>query len=428
MQHRNFVTGLTAGALASLVALAACSTSAQTQSPESAKDDARADAKATIVRSSGSGAVVTRPTKDNQNIVVTYRTQDPRSSEASRTRSTVIVEGQPTNETHERVVTWLSARNPAFGTTQDRAAGKAQDIRIERRIVDGKEEVKLWINGKEVKVDSMEDVHKAIRESDLDVDVQVFTELQTVPHVFEFNDVENMIVTEPFEMSVPHFALGDLLSGKAPKAMLGVHLEPISDDLREYLGLAEGAGARVAIVVEDTPAAKAGLQKGDIILAVKTPGEEHDGLTVEKLREVIAQCEPGAEVTFTLLRKGEKKTAAATLAQWDGSRFGAIDGQRLLFKDLEPSLRLGDLPNLKNEFFHDGRLLEVRPQLQELQPRLLELQRRTGDRIRKAMPEAEEMFRRMEQQMEEMQRMLENLRKQQDELRKQVQQPATSDA
>lgn len=424
MLHRHVATGLTAGALASLIALAAC---AQTQSTDSAKAATPPAPESTTVRSVGSDAVVASPTSDNRYYVITHNTQNPASKELSQTRSTVVVQAQPSTEARNRFVTWRSTQDPAVGTIQDRRAGKAQDIRIERKVVDGQEDVRLWINGKEIDVETMEDVHKAIAESDLDVDVQVFTEMQAVPHVFEFRGGQNPDFFKPFALATPSFELGHLFSGEAPKAMLGVHLETISDDLREYLGLAEGAGARVASVVEDSPAAKAGLQKGDIILAVKTPSEGHDGLTVEKLREVIAQCEPGAEVTFTLLRKGEKKKVTATLAEWDASRLGVFDGRHMLFNDLNTSLRRGDLPSLRHDLF-DGRLLEVRPQLQELQPRLLELRRQTEETIRKAIPDAEEMFRLMEQQMEQMQQMLDNLRKQQDQLRKQVQQPSTSDA
>ena len=393
MRHGHAVTVMAAGALASLVALAACATQAQTQAQE--------------------------PATTNETIVVTRPTQ-------VRTRAYTRVQPAPTSDARTYVVT----RN---ASPQDPAANETQEIRIERKIVNGEEEVYLWINGKEIEVESMEEVHEAIGKSNIDADVRFFGGGRGAMRSFQFQPGQMQMEVEgfrppdgAFELTMPQFDVSTLGVFNPPKSMLGVHLEPISDDLRDYLGLAEEAGARVAAVVDDSAAAKAELKKGDIIVAIKAGSESHDGLSVDTLREIISQSEPGTEITLTVLRKGERLTVNATLAEWDGERLGRF-GQ---FDLIEPPATLRGLGG-------EGLQLELSPtirrgmredRLLELQPMMRRLERDTQDVIRRALPDHEEMLRMMEQQLEEVQRLLEGIRQQQEELRRDSEPSNTPDA
>lgn len=77
---------------------------------------------------------------------------------------------------------------------------------------------------------------------------------------------------------------------------LGVSVNSLSDQLKEHFGVKDGV--LVSSVTEDSVAAKAGLQAGDIIVSV-------NGSTVDdasEVREEMADVDPGAEFTLDIVR------------------------------------------------------------------------------------------------------------------------------
>lgn len=386
MRHAHALTGLTAGAAASLMTLAASTACSQTQPAPSAENDV---------------------------IVLT----SPREAQVRTYTLT-----QPSPQTRTFVVTRQAGQDPA--------ASKSQDIRIERKVVDGKEDVRLWINGKEIDVETMEDVQKAIGEAgaQVDVDVQILDpkqqhlwhQLQVNPQDFHVDLHGEMPGFKGFELAVPKFDSTLMTMLHPPKSMLGVHLEPISDDLREYLELAQGAGVRIGGVVEDSPAAKAGLQKGDIVVAVQIGSETHDGIAIDKFREIVGQGEPGSEISITYLRKGERRTASATLAEWDGARLGSLTDTQMFFGRPGEGLQPDSQPRLFRNLGEN--------QIIELQPRLREMHEEAQELIERAVPDHGEMMRMMEEQLKQMQKMLDDLRLRHEELRKELKPANASEA
>ena len=93
-------------------------------------------------------------------------------------------------------------------------------------------------------------------------------------------------------------------AARAEEAFLGVQLQELDDALMRALDLPEdGAGVLVAQVLEDTPAAQAGLEEGDVIVAV-------DGRTIRSVRALrrrIARHDPGEKVEIEILRRGHEK-------------------------------------------------------------------------------------------------------------------------
>ena len=92
---------------------------------------------------------------------------------------------------------------------------------------------------------------------------------------------------------------------------LGVHLTDSTPELREHLGGPRDAGVLVSKIEEESPAALAGIQVGDIVTAV-------DGETVasaEDLRHAIASREAGEAVAIELYRDGRLEQVSATLAR-----------------------------------------------------------------------------------------------------------------
>jgi len=97
--------------------------------------------------------------------------------------------------------------------------------------------------------------------------------------------------------------------GVVARAYLGVFPQPVDQGLADYYGMDRPRGVIVAQVNEDTPAEKAGLKDGDIILAVD--GEEIPNPSA--LRNVISLAGVGHEAELQILREGEPRTVKVKL-------------------------------------------------------------------------------------------------------------------
>lgn len=99
---------------------------------------------------------------------------------------------------------------------------------------------------------------------------------------------------------------------------LGVQFAILTPELAEERGLDVEEGALIERVYEDTPAAEAGLQEGDIITAV-------DGDPVDQRRtlsERLAAYDEGEVVTLTVIRDGEELSLDVTLGPRNSGNFG----------------------------------------------------------------------------------------------------------
>ena len=87
-------------------------------------------------------------------------------------------------------------------------------------------------------------------------------------------------------------------SGGVQRAYLGVILQQIDKELADALGLDKPDGVLVSDIMKDSPAAKAGLQQGDIILQ----NNDKPIKNVAKFRNDIAMMDPGQIVNLKILR------------------------------------------------------------------------------------------------------------------------------
>jgi len=94
-------------------------------------------------------------------------------------------------------------------------------------------------------------------------------------------------------------------------AWLGVRLQRVDGGLAEALDLDTDSGVLVSQVIEDSPAEKAGLESGDIVLRV---GNDKTG-TPGELQSMIGQKSPGDEVDLHVLRDGKEKSFTVKLAE-----------------------------------------------------------------------------------------------------------------
>jgi serine protease Do len=97
--------------------------------------------------------------------------------------------------------------------------------------------------------------------------------------------------------------------GEVTRGFLGVALQEVNPELQQALGLPSNDGVLISDVVADTPAGKAGLKRGDVI--VELEGQRVESLS--SLRQRIANTAPGTRVRLTILRDGQRQPADVTL-------------------------------------------------------------------------------------------------------------------
>jgi Do/DeqQ family serine protease len=97
--------------------------------------------------------------------------------------------------------------------------------------------------------------------------------------------------------------------GEVRRAWLGVQVQDVNQALADYYGLARPQGVLIARVNEDTPAEKAGLREGDVILAVD--GDQVD--SVPQLRNKVSLLPVGHEAELQVMRGDDTMTVGVEL-------------------------------------------------------------------------------------------------------------------
>ncbi|MDA0997689.1 MAG: Do family serine endopeptidase, partial [Proteobacteria bacterium] len=92
--------------------------------------------------------------------------------------------------------------------------------------------------------------------------------------------------------------------GKVKRGWLGVHIQTVTDEIAESLGLGKTTGALVSSVIKDSPAEAAGFKSGDVVLQFN--GRNID--EVRRLTRTVADTEPNQTVDAEVWRDGKKKT------------------------------------------------------------------------------------------------------------------------
>lgn len=119
----------------------------------------------------------------------------------------------------------------------------------------------------------------------------------------------------------------------AARGWLGVHVQPVTPQIAESMGLKKAEGALIAEPQPNSPATKAGLQAGDVIATI-------DGSPIKDASELVAKIsgmEPGATVKLGIIRKGADETKTATLAEM---RRSAASGEHAARAKDEPRIGL----------------------------------------------------------------------------------------
>ena len=114
--------------------------------------------------------------------------------------------------------------------------------------------------------------------------------------------------------------------GGVTRGRLGIYIQDLTKDLADSFAIDQHGGILIAQVMEDSPAEKAGLQQGDVIL--KLNGEKIT--KVATFRNKIAMTRPESQVELLVLRNGNKKKIKATIGAMDTDENGHPVGSNKL--------------------------------------------------------------------------------------------------
>lgn len=99
--------------------------------------------------------------------------------------------------------------------------------------------------------------------------------------------------------------------GETRRGWIGVRIQTVTPDIAESVGLGPVRGALIAGLTEGGPAAAAGLQPGDVVLAF----DRHPIATMRDLPRIVAAAEIGSTVELQIFRDGETLTRRIEIAQ-----------------------------------------------------------------------------------------------------------------
>lgn len=105
-------------------------------------------------------------------------------------------------------------------------------------------------------------------------------------------------------------------NGRVTRGRIGVQIDQVSKEVAESIGLGQPRGALVRGVENESPAARAGVEPGDIIL-------RFDGRDIERsadLPRLVGNTKPGSRSTLTVFRRGGTRDLNVTVAELEPER------------------------------------------------------------------------------------------------------------
>ncbi|MCK2094496.1 DegQ family serine endoprotease [Thauera aromatica] len=112
--------------------------------------------------------------------------------------------------------------------------------------------------------------------------------------------------------------------GRVQRGRIGVSIQEVTRDLADGFGLPQAAGALVSMVEAGGPAARGGIEQGDVIL-------RFNGRSVENsadLPRIVAAARPGATVDVDVFRDGKLQVLKLAVGEWQDPENAASAGSR----------------------------------------------------------------------------------------------------
>jgi serine protease Do len=99
--------------------------------------------------------------------------------------------------------------------------------------------------------------------------------------------------------------------GRVQRGYIGVGLQSLDEDIAESLGIPKNQGELIRAVTPGGPADRAGIQQGDVVVAVNGQPVTPD----QSLAYLVSQQAVGSRVPITIIRDGQRRTVTVTLAE-----------------------------------------------------------------------------------------------------------------
>jgi len=155
-------------------------------------------------------------------------------------------------------------------------------------------------------------------------------------------------------IQIPSFDVGK-------RAWLGVTLIDLTPELREHYGASKDAGVLVSSVAPDSPAAKAGVRVGDIVLSIDGAGTKGS----RDIRNSLREKKEGDSVRLELLRGRTRQTVVAGVIEREGIPMAMPQIEELRTRLNSPEWK--------------ARLERIGPDCEKLEQRMKELELRLKD-------------------------------------------------
>ena len=186
--------------------------------------------------------------------------------------------------------------------------------------------------------------------------------------------------------------------GEEKSPYIGAKLIALTNQLRKYFGVRDDKGVLIAEVEKDSPAEKAGLKAGDVIIAA----DDEEIFGYDDLKNIIENKKEGEDIDITVIRNKEEQNLKVKIAMRDNNSFADSD---LYFHTPDVNVHI---PKMKRMYFgkysSDNNELketidDLREQIGELKEELGSLKEEQNDVLNKQLKE-------LKQQMETLKKRL----------------------
>lgn len=113
-------------------------------------------------------------------------------------------------------------------------------------------------------------------------------------------------------------------NGRVQRGRIGVAIQEVTRGLADNFGLPQAEGALVSTVDPDGPAARGGIEQGDVIVRF---GDKNVSASAD-LPRIVAAIRPGIRVPVRVYRAGEPRELAVTVGEWQDEKGGKSSPSR----------------------------------------------------------------------------------------------------